>query len=311
MNSKDPKQFWKLTNKVLRKSKDSTIGPIITDSKDVLTSDLEKASYFNEFFINISEELTKNLEPLDPKTLTSYVTRVTPTRCDIELNWELVKKKIEKSSKPNKATGPDLVSPKDLKLLGVSSIHSLLPIFKKSIDDTVFPTNWKLSRVKPVLKKGAPTDMSNFRPISLLSIPGKILEDIISDSIDNHIEAQDLLSDNQWGFRKNHSTEGLLLHLTDTWKWALDENLKVGVLFTDFRKALNSVNHTILLQKLKAAGISGNLLSWMKSYLSNRNQFVQVNEVKSDTSFIKFGVPQGSILDLNCSLFMSMTFLNL
>ena len=138
--------------------------------------------------------------------------------------------------------------------------------------------------------------MSNFRPISLLSIPGKILEDIISDSIDNHIEAQDLLSDNQWGFCKNHSTEGLLLHLTDTWKWALDENLKVGVLFIDFRKAFDSVNHFILLQKLKAVGISGNLLSWMKSYLSNRNQFVQVNEVKSDTSFIKFGVPQGSIL---------------
>ena len=104
MNSQDPKQFWKLTNKVLRKSKDSTIGPIITDSKDVLTSDLEKASYFNEFFVNISEELTKNLEPLDPNTLTSYVTRVTPTRCDIELNWELVKKKIEKSANPNKAT---------------------------------------------------------------------------------------------------------------------------------------------------------------------------------------------------------------
>ena len=93
MNSKDPKQFWKLTN-------------IITDSKDVLTTGQEKASYFNEFFVNISEELTKNLEPLDPKTLTSYVTRVTPTRCDIELNWELVKKKIEKSSKPDKATGP-------------------------------------------------------------------------------------------------------------------------------------------------------------------------------------------------------------
>ena len=193
-----------------------------------------------------SEELTKNLEPLDPKTLTSYVTRVTPTRCDIELNWELVKKKIEKSSKPNKATGPDLVSPKDLKLLGVSSIHSLLPVFKKSIGDTVFPTNWKLSRVKPVLKKGAPTDMSNFRPISLLSIPGKILEDIISDSIDNHIEAQDLLSDNQWGFRKNHSTEGLLLHLTDTWKWVLDENLKVGVLFIDFRKAFDPVNQLLI-----------------------------------------------------------------
>ena len=157
-------------------------------------------------------------------------------------------------------------------------------------------SNWKLSRVKPVFKKGAPTDMSNFRPISLSSIPRKILEDIISNSIDNHIEAQDLLSDNQWGFHKNHSTEGLLLHLTDTWKWALDKNLKVGVLVIDFRKAFDSVNHTILLQKLKAVGISGNLLSWMGSYLLNRNQFVQVNEVKSDISSIKFGVPQGSIL---------------
>jgi hypothetical protein len=67
-NSKDPKQFWKLTNKVLRKSKDTTIGPITTASKDILTKDLEKASYFNEFFINISEDLTKNLEPLDPNT---------------------------------------------------------------------------------------------------------------------------------------------------------------------------------------------------------------------------------------------------
>ena len=74
------------------------------------------------------------------------------------------------------------------------------------------------------------------------------------------------------------------------------EVLKVGVLFIDFRKAFDSVNHTILLQKLKAVGISGNLLSWMGSYLLNRNQFVQVNEVKSDTSSIKFGVPQGSIL---------------
>ena len=102
--------------------------------------------------------------------------------------------------------------------------------------------------------------MNNFRPISLLSIPGKILEDIISNSTDNHIEAQDLLSDNQWGFCKNHFTEVLLLHLTDTWKWALDKNFKVGVLFIDFRKAFNSVNHTILLQKLKAVG-------WMGSYL--------------------------------------------
>lgn len=122
------------------------------------------------------------------------------------------------------------------------------------------------------------------------------MEDKVSTSLDLHIKSLGLLSDNQWGFRENYSTEGLLLHLTEIWKETLDNGLKVGIVFIDFRKAFDSVNHTILQEKLKAMGIAGNFLSWFFSCLSNRRQFVQLSGTKSNSRFIKYGVPQGTNL---------------
>ncbi|KAL9980683.1 hypothetical protein ACROYT_G009301 [Oculina patagonica] len=272
-----PNEFWKLTNQVLRKHKVKSIGPICDRNHDgvILTHDLKKAEYFNDFFVNVSEDLTKQLDPLDLSSLNTFITRITPTRDYTYLNWELVKNKLIKAANPKKATGPDHVSPRDLSIIGDSVIHSLLPIFTKSVRDASFPSSWKLSRVNPIFKKGSPTDANNYRPISLLSIPGKILEDIVSDTLNNHMDTQGLLCNNQWGFRKNYSTESLLLHLTETWRNALDKGQKVGVLFIDFRKAFDTVNHTILQEKLKAIGVSGDLLSWLDDYMSARKQFVQ------------------------------------
>ncbi|PFX28916.1 Solute carrier family 52, riboflavin transporter, member 3 [Stylophora pistillata] len=129
-----------------------------------------------------------------------------------------------------------------------------------------------------------------------ICVPGKILEDVVSSSLDHHIESQGLLSHNQWGFRINYSTEGLLLYLTETWKEALDTGWKVEVLLIDFRKAFDSVNHLILQQKLKAMSVSGDFLSWFTSYFCECRQFVQLSGVKSRPRLIKYGVPQGSIL---------------
>ena len=263
-------EFWRLSNQVLRKHMIKNIGPIADQNKEIITHDLKKAEYFNDFFVNISKDLTKQFDPLDLSSLNTFITRVTPTKDNIDMSWELVKNKLIKAANPKKTTGPDHVSPRDLSLIGDSVIHSLLPIFRKSVSDASFPLSWKLSRVNPIFKKGSSTDVNNYRPISLLSIPGKILEDVVSDTLNNHIESQCLLSHKQWGFRKNYSTESLLLHLTETWKNALDRGLKVGVLFVDFRKAFDTVNHTILLEKLKAIGISGDLFSWLHDHMSAR-----------------------------------------
>ena len=147
-----------------------------------------------------------------------------------------------------------------------------------------------------MFKKGSSSDANNYRPISLLSIPGKILEDVVSDTLNNHMKTQGLLSHKQWRFRKNYSTESLLLHLTETWKNALDRGLKVGVLLIDVRKAFDTVNHTILLEKLKAIGISCEMFSWLEDYISARKQVVQLSGYQSGSKTITYGVPQGSIL---------------
>ena len=95
---------------------------------------------------------------------------------------------------------------------------------------------------------------------------------------------------------KGHSTELLLVKMTEEWRRALDNNLVVGVVFVDFRKAFDSISHPVLLRKLQELGVSGNIWSWIKNYLSNRYQVTVINGHTSKSLPVKFGVPQGSVL---------------
>ena len=119
---------------------------------------------------------------------------------------------------------------------------------------------------------------------------------MVCRSFDNHLTTHNLLSDRQWGFRKGHSTESLLLHLTEVWKEALDDGLKVGVLFIDFRKAFDCVDHVILGEKLKALGVSEDMWIWLMYYLANRSQLTQTDGASSESKPVKIEVPQGSLL---------------
>ena len=204
---------------------------------------------------------------------------------------------VQKSLNPNKAMGLDHISPRDLKLCESSVVRGLFEVCMKSRAAFQFSTSWKKSQVTAVFKKGNRLDVNNYRPISLLSVPSKILERVVSRSFDNHLTTHSLLSDRQWGFRKGHSTESLLLHLTEVWKEALDNGLKVGVLFIDFRKAFDCVDHVILGEKLKALGVSEDMWIWLMDYLANRNQLTQVDGASSESKPVKIGVRQGSLLD--------------
>ena len=126
--------------------------------------------------------------------------------------------------------------------------------------------------------------------------PSKLLEAIVCEGLDQFISDTGLLSNNQWNVRAGRSTEGLLIHLTETWKQALDNRLVVGVVYIDFQKAFDTVSHTILRYKLEAIAITGDLLNWMISYLTNRKQFAIVNGCTSHTKHVYYGVLQGSLL---------------
>ena len=166
----------------------------------------------------------------------------------------------------------------------------------KSILTSKYPSIWKIGKVTAVFKKGAMKERESYRPISLISIPSKIYEAIISETLDKHITNFNLSTKKQWGFKKGLNTESTLLYLTETWKRYMEEGKVIGVILIDFQKAFDTVNHTILGYKLKAMGITGDLLALLKDYLSNRSQYVNVKGKHSNVTVIEIGVPQGSLL---------------
>ena len=156
----------------------------------------------------------------------------------------------------------------------------------------------KFKRVNPVFKKDDETEIGNYRPLSLLSVTSKILESTVADAIINHtITENNLITENQWAYKKGYSTELLLINMTEIWRKAIDANKVVGVVLVDFQKAFDCVSRDVLLFKLENNfAIRGVLLTWLSSYLNNRNQFTILNGKKSDLSLVKYGIPQGSVL---------------
>ena len=159
-----------------------------------------------------------------------------------------------------------------------------------------FPDLLKIVKVIPIHKGGSTQDINNFRPISLLSIFNKIMEKIMHKNLYSFLENQDILYHNQFGFRKNNSTVYALAQITEMIKKSIDTGKFGCGIFIDLRKAFDTVNHDLLLMKLEHYGIRNNMLSWLKSYLTDRKQFVTFNGQSSELMHIKYGVPQGSVL---------------
>ena len=159
-----------------------------------------------------------------------------------------------------------------------------------------FPNELKISKVKPLFKTGDTLQINNYRPISLLPSVSKINEYIIFDQLLDYMETNQLLSLQQFGFRRGYSTELAALRLTDHLTKEMD-NFRMPVnVFLDLSKAFDTLDHEILLSKLKFYGVCDSWNNLFRSYLSNRFQFVDLNGSKSSLKKIYTGVPQGSIL---------------
>ena len=154
----------------------------------------------------------------------------------------------------------------------------------------------KIAKVIPLFKKDSPFCVDNYRPISLLSSVSKLFEKVVFNQVFNYFTDNGLLHILQYGFREGHSTESATLDLSDRITNALDMNENPLAIFMDLSKAFDTLDHRILLSKLSYYGINGIALSWFESYLSNRCQFVEFQNYKSETLPINTGVPQGSIL---------------
>ena len=171
-------------------------------------------------------------------------------------------------------------------------------IFENILVTSLYPDSWKLANVAPIFKKGDKQSTNNYRPISLLPICGKMFEKIICNILYSYLNANNLITKNQSGFRPGDSTTNQLLFLVDEIHQAFKDtkSLEVCAVFLDISKAFDKVWHDGLIFKLKQNGISGSLLKFSESYLHNRKQRVVLNGSFSDYSVIQSGVPQGSVL---------------
>ena len=196
----------------------------------------------------------------------------------------------------NKATGIDKISCKIIKIAAPAISDSLTFIFNQAITLSSFPDEWKMARVTPLYKNGQRNIPGNYRPISVLPAISKIMERILYNQLYNYLTKFELLSNSQFGFRKSHSTATALLDCTNEWYVNLDRKLFNLIVFIDLKKAFDTVDHNILLEKLEFYGIKGQALSFLKSYLTNRSQKCKINGFVSSERLIRCGVPQGSIL---------------
>eukprot|EP00745_Piridium_sociabile_P027724 TRINITY_DN44613_c1_g1_i1.p1 TRINITY_DN44613_c1_g1~~TRINITY_DN44613_c1_g1_i1.p1 ORF type:complete len:604 (+),score=154.71 TRINITY_DN44613_c1_g1_i1:145-1812(+) len=205
-------------------------------------------------------------------------------------------KKLLKGLNPNKAPGPDGISPRILKDLADEISPALTLLYQSSVNTGIVPRDWRTANVTPVFKKGERYKPVNYRPISLTSIPCKILEHIVVSTIMGFAEANNILSEAQHGFRRGRSCESQLLGLVDELSGNMEKGKQTDVLVMDFSKAFDKVSHSLLIHKLRHYGISGQINTWIRNFLADRQQRVVVDGAASDAIAVESGVPQGSVL---------------
>ena len=206
-----------------------------------------------------------------------------------------MREKIRKL-KPASAAGPDGIGPRLLQETIDFAAPALTSIFRASVEEGVVPGDWREANVTPIFKKGAKSNPSNYRPVSLTSVPGKLLESLIKDELMDHFKKNRVIFPSQHGFMPNKSCTSNLLEFFDLVTKIVDGGEPFDAVFLDFAKAFDKVPISPLLAKLKGLGVSGQLLAWIEAWLTNRRQQVVLNGSCSSWAEVDSGVPQGSIL---------------
>ena len=285
--SNNPKKLYKyirstLTSKV-------SIPLLRKKNGEICNNNLESAEVLADFFKQVyTKEPDHNMPNLDtPRTIAS-------------LNWvDLSKEKIQeclKNLKSHIAPGPDGMSSDLLKQCSNELATPLLIIFQSSAINHDLPKLWKTATITAIFKNGDKLDPSNYRPISLTSIPSKIMESLIADKIFEHLSAEKVIPREQHGFVRGRSTVTNLLHCVNSWTLSLDNKQPTDVIYLDFAKAFDRVPTKRLLYKLDHVGVRGGVLLWIENFLLDRTFSVKVGQSQSSTYSVLSGVPQGSVL---------------
>ena len=273
----------------------SNLPPVIPVKNEIVRTDsLKFLECLCEFFTNIGRNMSNNL-PFYKFSFRIYNKSCLQSFVLQEITTEDVSNAID-SIKSHSAPGKDEISPKFVKLAKCILSPYLANLFNKCIDQDVFPFDFKIAYVIPIPKTSSPKSLDEFRRISLLSVFSKLFEKILEKKMSIFIAKKYILTPFQFGFRENNSTELAITTFYDKLLKNLDENKITCSIFLDLKKAFDSVNHEILLQKLYHYGFRGKMFKLLASYLSERYICVKIDGKVSSSRLLDHGVPQGSIL---------------
>ena len=293
----DAKSTWNSINQILHRKNNSKSFPesfLINGSP--ITDKLIIANEFNDYYVNIGSNLADEIgSPSAEVKYTDFLNQ-TPKDFVFDLVSPSTVDKVIDSLKNKHSSGYDGLSSCLIKTIKNELLEPITLIVNQSISTGIFPSKLKIAKVIPIYKKDDERLIGNYRPISLLPAISKIFEKVIHRQIFRYFIERNLLFDSQYGFRKNHSTESAALELTDRILKIMDSDDVPFGIFMDLSKAFDTIDHKILLHKLKLYGFTDPALSFLTSYLSERSQFVDFNGIRSSTKNILTGVPQGSIL---------------
>lgn len=293
------KRIWEIINEASnsKTKKDKLINVDILNDKGELTNDAQqKANIFNDYFINIGKKMAQKIEKntdlpgsiYTDKYISSTVFLTPVTDNEIILFISKLKNRS--------AAGPDNITSDLIKAVHGNLIKPLKYLINLVFKIGILPAQWKESIVTPVLKAGDPSNPNNYRPISLINSFAKIFEQAIKNRLTSFFSSFSVLTDRQFGFRKETSTEHAVIDLIKKVVQNIDNDKKCVSVFLDLAKAFDTVSHGNLLDRLEQSGVRGPALNVLRNYLSDRIQKVRINNVLSEPSIINMGVPQGTVL---------------